>query len=352
MGTESVDNKCPSCNASIKFNPTTQNWKCEYCGMEYTVEDFEKKQSKEKKTSKKTDDSNIELEQYNCSNCGAIVVTDKETTATFCVYCGSTTIMKNRLEGTFKPDKLIPFKTTKQDAIEEFKKCVKRQWFAPKTFSDEQNIQKITGVYVPFWLYDSGATGSIVAACTRSVSHTSGNYRTTTTSHYICDRSGEMTFTDVPADASSKFDDAIMDSIEPYDYKDFVPFNRSYLSGFLAEKYNQTQEEVYKRAEERIKNSFVRSLENTITGYGTRVVTSSTVNLTKGDVEYALLPVWMLNVKYKDKMHTFAMNGQTKKCVGNVPIDFGKLVRKTSICLGLSFIIGAAIRVLIGLGSL
>ena len=116
-----IDNKCPSCGANVKFNPTTQKWDCEYCGNSYEIGEFEKQQEKETK-----ENLDFEIDEYTCPNCGATVVTDANTVATHCVYCGNTTIMKNRLQGEFKPDKLIPFKTTKEEAIEEFKKNVKK----------------------------------------------------------------------------------------------------------------------------------------------------------------------------------------------------------------------------------
>ena len=109
-----IDNKCPSCGANVKFNPTTQKWDCEYCGNSYEIGEFEKQQEKETK-----ENLDFEIDEYTCPNCGATVVTDANTVATHCVYCGNTTIMKNRLQGEFKPDKLIPFKTTKEEAIEE-----------------------------------------------------------------------------------------------------------------------------------------------------------------------------------------------------------------------------------------
>ena len=288
-----IDNKCQSCGANVKFNPTTQKWDCEYCGNSYEIGEFEKQQEKETK-----ENLDFEIDEYTCPNCGATVVTDANTVATHCVYCGNTTIMKNRLQGEFKPDKLIPFKTTKEEAIEEFKKNVKKKWFAPSDFHDEKNIEKITGVYIPFWLYDSQMNGNIQSRATQIRRWSSGNYDYTETSTFRCTRSGELEIEDLPVDSSTKFKDEIMDSIEPYNYSEFKPFNRSYLT-----------------------------------------VDNSDVNINSGEVEYALLPVWMLNIKFKEKMYTFAMNGQTKKVVGTVPMDSGKVIKKGILFFGISFIL-------------
>ena len=329
-----ADNKCPSCGANVKFNPTTQKWDCEYCGSSYDISEFEKQQEKEV-----NENIGIEIDEYTCPNCGAKVVTDANTVATHCVYCGNTTIMKNRLQGEFKPDKLIPFKTTKEEAIEEFKKNVKKRWFAPAEFHNENNIEKITGVYIPFWLYDSRMTGNIQARTTKTRCWSSGDYDYTETSKFRCMRSGELEIQDLPVDGSTKFEDEIMDSIEPYNYQEFKPFNRSYLSGFFAEKYDLNKDEVYDRAKQRMENTIVNELKSTIKGYDSVTIDNSNINISNGEVEYALLPVWMLNIKFNEKMYTFAMNGQTKKVVGSVPIDKGKVIKKCIFFWGIGFII-------------
>lgn len=339
-----VDNKCPSCGANIKFDPTLQKWKCEYCGMSYDVDTFEKQQSKES-----NEDIDINIDEYSCPNCGATVVTDENTVATHCVYCGNTAIMKNRLQGEFKPDKLIPFATKKEDAINEFQKNVKKRWFSPPDFHNKENIEKITGVYIPFWLYDGKTTGDITATAESIRRWTSGNYRYTETSIYNCIRSGELEITDLPVDGSTKFEDEIMDSIEPYDYSKFIPFNRSYLSGFLAEKYDLTQDAVYERAKTRMENTTVNELKRTITGYNTVSVNSSNINIQKGEVEYALLPVWMLNIKYKEKMYTFAMNGQTKQVVGKVPVCINKVIKKGLLFFGIGFVLAFLYNIIRGM---
>lgn len=329
-----ADNKCPSCGANVKFNPTTQKWDCEYCGSSYDISEFEKQQEKEV-----NENIGIEIDEYTCPNCGAKIVTDANTVATHCVYCGNTTIMKNRLQGEFKPDKLIPFKTTKEEAIEEFKKNVKKRWFAPSEFHNENNIEKITGVYIPFWLYDSRMTGNIQARTTKTRCWSSGDYDYTETSKFRCMRSGELEIQDLPVDGSTKFEDEIMDSIEPYNYQEFKTFNRSYLSGFFAEKYDLNKDEVYDRAKQRMENTIVNELKSTIKGYDSVTIDNSNINISNGEVEYALLPVWMLNIKFNEKMYTFAMNGQTKKVVGSVPIDKGKVIKKCILFWGIGFII-------------
>lgn len=331
-----VDNKCPTCGANIKFNPTTQNWVCEYCGVAYDVTDLKKLQAKETKKSEKQNNNNIT--EYQCPNCGAIVITDENTVATHCVYCGNTAIMKNRLQGEFKPDKLIPFKATKEEAIKAFQKNVKKRWFAPSTFHNKENIEKISGVYIPFWLYDSEIYGEISANATKVYSWSDNDYYYTETEYYKCTRNGILKIKGLPVDGSTKFKDAIMDSIEPYDYKEFVPFDKSYLSGFLAEKYDLTSDDVYERAKKRIENTMNSKLNGTFSMYSTVNVKNKKIDIRKVETEYALLPLWMLNIKFRGKLYQFAMNGQTKKIIGEVPVSFKKMFLKGTLCFIISAI--------------
>ena len=157
---KTVDHKCPSCNASINYNPKDKNWVCEYCGSKFTLEElkaneekYEHTDVKDSKELKSEENDNVVMDEYHCQDCGAQIVADKNTAATFCVYCKNTAILKSRLTDKFEPSKIIPFSKTKEDAIETFKSVVKGRFLMPKEFSDPKNIQELTGVYIPFWLY-------------------------------------------------------------------------------------------------------------------------------------------------------------------------------------------------------
>lgn len=329
---EVLNHECPSCSANISFNPKTQRWDCEYCGASYGIEDFERYESEMQKKAKSTNadfSDKVDMDEYQCQNCGAKIVTDQNTTATSCVYCGSTAIIKGRLQGKFQPEKLIPFENIKEDAINTFYTFAKKKWFAPKNFYDKTNIEKVQGVYIPFWLYDCDTNGKINASAQRITSWTTGNYRYTKTDYFSVDRAGSMSFQRIPADGSTKFDDTIMDSIEPYNYEHLTDFSPSYLSGFLAEKYDVGEEESFNRVYDRAKTSTIQELKDSIVSYSSVQVTADNIQVQKNKSEYVLLPVWLLNIKYKDKMYQFAMNGQSGKMVGNVPISVGKLVWKS-----------------------
>jgi len=314
-----LDHKCPKCDAVLKFNIEGQNFKCEYCRSEFNLEDLNVDKLSE-------ENSDVQIDVYTCSNCGAEIIADINTSATSCIYCKNTAILKNKLEGIFNPDYLIPFKTTKQDAVSAFKKLSKGKWLMPKQFNLKRNIKDISGIYVPFWVYSYDSTGVIETESEKLSTWTSDGYRYTKTDKYKCIRGGNISFENIPVDGSKKFQNDIMNSIEPYDYKDLKKFNYSYLSGFLSEKYDITKEESKIEAINRTKNSFIDQMKKDIKFYDNVRVVDNSINLYNEKSFYVLLPVWLLNIKYKNKIYTFAMNGQTGKIVGDIPIDIKKAV--------------------------
>ena len=267
------------------------------------------------------------MRAYNCPSCGAQLISDANTAATRCPYCGNPTVVPAQFEGSLKPDYVIPFKLIKEDAVKELKNFYKGKPFLPKAFTESNHIEEIKGVYVPFWLYDGTVDAHLRGSATTSSSYETDDEIVTTTRHFRIERDETVEFQKVPADGSSKMPDDFMDSIEPFDYKDLVPFQMSYLPGYLADKYDVSIEEDAERVNQRIKNTTISLLEETVTGYQTYVSDKTNTTITPGTVHYAFLPVWLLSTQYQGKNYLFAMNGQTGKMIGDdLPIDKTKMI--------------------------
>ena len=329
--------KCPACNASISFNPKLQKFKCDYCGAEFTIEDIKANASKKEKEEVK--ENNEDYVQFRCESCGAEVVTDSQTTATFCVYCGNTVVLKEKVEGTFKPDYIIPFSKTKEEAVEAFKNVTKGKPLTPKLFNDEKNIEKIRGVYIPFFMYDFLVNGELRMSGTRIKTWTRGRTHYTQTDIYNIFRKGSMVFDKVPSDASTRFDDDMMETIEPFKYEALVPFEKAFLSGFLAERYDEKEETVVNKTSNRAKTTTRDIMFADPKMYSSKVIQGETFNVEVQNKYYALLPVWMVNVKYNNKPYLFAMNGQTGEFIGNLPTDPKKVVLYFILIFVITFLV-------------
>ena len=354
MPTQVTNYQCPGCTGPLHFVGSSGKLECDYCGASYDVAEIEAlyaekeekaaaaQQAAEEKaaagkeasadggdwdTSGFSDDWGAEADKmkaYCCPSCGAELICDDTTAATSCPYCGNPTVVPGQFSGALKPDFVIPFKLSKEDAVAALKNHYKGKPLLPKAFTNGNHIEEVKGVYVPFWMFDGRAEGHVEYEGLISHVHTEGDYEVTTTEHYDVRRGGSIAFEKVPVDASSKMPDDHMDSIEPFDYSDLKPFSTAYLPGYLADKYDVSADECSKRADERAVNTAVSLMAESVMGYTTCVEENKNVSVRRGKVSYALMPVWMLSTKWNGKNYLFAMNGQTGRLIGDLPISKGK----------------------------
>ena len=296
-----------------------------------------------------TDADADNMRAYNCPSCGAQLMVDQVTAVTSCPYCGNNTVVPGQLSDVLKPDYVIPFKLDKNDAIAALKDYYRGKVLLPNAFTEENHIEEIQGVYVPFWLYSGTGEGEVVMNGRNIRTWSDSKNMYTETDHYLLTRAGSMQFHHVPVDGSTKMPDAHMDAIEPFDYSEMVPFSVAYLPGYLTDRYDQDAKMCEKRATGRVDNTVEAELQASASGYMEIDVASAKSELKVEQVVYALLPVWMLHTKWNGQDYLFAMNGQTGNLVGDLPIDNGKLVRRFLLFLvPLLVIIAAAILFLFG----
>jgi DNA-directed RNA polymerase subunit RPC12/RpoP len=339
---EILEYKCPCCGGAIRFDSSIQKMKCPYCDTEFdldTLREFEEEYIEQDRNpawhedtvdqSEETlgSDTQGDLVSYQCENCGGEIVADRTMAASSCPYCGNPVIVMKQLSGMLRPDVVIPFKLDQKTAEDNLRNHLRGKVLLPKLFKSENRIKEIKGVYVPFWLYDCKANADITCRATRTRIWRERDYECRETSHFLVKRSGSIGFEGVPVDGSTRMDDALMQSIEPFQYEDAVPFQTAYLAGYLADRYDQNAQECAPVANERMRQSTVNSFMSTIVGYETCVPEHTDIRLQNGKITYALLPVWILNTMYKGKRYTFAMNGQTGRFVGNLPVDRGRALR-------------------------
>ena len=330
--TNILEYECPCCGASLSFGADTQQMTCQYCDNTFeldTLKAFRESNAQVEPQAEQWDspnnaqwssDDQTVVTTYTCQSCGGELITDDQTAATFCPYCGNATILPGRLSGGVKPDGVIPFQTTKEDAQKAFAELCKGKPLLPKDFAAKHRLEKISGIYVPFWLYECESGFDARYKATRVHHWSDANYNYTRTEHFLLSRTAEAGFLNIPMDGSSKMDDAVMESIEPYDFSKLTDFDTAYLSGYLADKYDVASEQGHERVRQRVSNTMDDEIASTLVGYSTAIPTTKNVTVKHGKAKYVLLPVWMLYTKYQGKDYLFAMNGQTGKMTGTFPI--------------------------------
>ena len=370
MPTQVTNYQCPACTGPLHYSAKSGKLECDYCGSSFDVAEIEAlyarkeaeaavaKQEAEAAAAKQAADAKAEAAQaakdeaaeaaaasggwdtsdlsrdwgaeadglrvYSCPSCGAELICDQSTAATACPYCGNPAIVPGQFSGALRPDYILPFRLSKDDAVQALRAHYKGKPFLPRSFTSANHIEQIQGVYVPFWLFDGGAEGAASYRASNTNVYETGDYEITETRHYHVVRAGSLAFEKIPVDASSKMPDDHMDSIEPFDYTQLRPFSTAYLPGYLADKYDVTIDDSRDRADTRCRETLAQALRDTVTGYGACVTEREDIALRRGKVHYALLPVWMLSTKWHGQDFLFAMNGQTGKLVGDLPTDRGR----------------------------
>ena len=363
--------KCPECGGPLEWNAGVQKMKCPYCDSEFTVEALEaiigtkeedkaeeeaaaaKEEAAQASGSQTSASEGVEsnfdsvswednheyfsesetagMKIYGCDSCGAQIIAPETQGSMTCPYCNNNVVMVGQFAGDLKPDYIIPFKLDKEAAKAALKRHVSSRKFVPKIFSEKNHIDEIKAIYVPYWLFSASADVNATFNATKIKTRRRGRTEYTDTEHYVLERGGTMDFEHVPADASRNIADDLMESIEPFDFKDAVPFNAAYLAGFLADRYDVTMDECKQTAFSRMENSARTAFKGLNGGYSSVSPIRYHIDFKKGTTDYALYPVWILNTSWNGGKYLFAMNGQTGKFVGDLPLDKGAYYKRWAL---------------------
>lgn len=349
--------KCPNCDGELIFDPATQKYKCEYCNSLFSQEELDAMKpaaAAEPEDAGATaggtgaEDAGAEHGReaesgeavcYTCPSCGAEIVTDATTAATFCYYCHNPVVLGGRLEGKFLPNKVIPFDVTKEAAVKGFLDYVGKKKFVPKAFFNKKQIESMMGVYFPYWLYDVKLDGKLQGSAHNIRVWRAGDIEYTETKHYAVEREGEISLRNLPENALQKANVKLASGVMPYEFDRMKDFNMGYLSGFMAERRDVEQAAVQNKMQSEMRESAEKLLRETVSGYNSVSVQSTNFVPRKENWSYVLLPVWTITYKGHDgKVYYYSMNGQTGKVCGELPVDQKKLVL-TSILAGLGVLI-------------
>ena len=326
--------KCKNCGGNAVYSPEKKMIVCPFCDSENSYT------RKDKETS-----YGLEV----CPECGGTIPVEQYDSAMKCPYCDNSVIFNERVEGEYLPKFLIPFELGKEKTKSLIRDKFKKYTFAPADFLSEVRLDSMQGIYVPFWFYDYNTNAYYSAEGTKVRSWSSGSYRYTETSYYNVVRDMNIAFEKLPADASIKMPDAVMDLMEPYDYSKLTEFQPEYLSGFNAEYYNMPADEIENRAKKKMEEDASAIVRSTVSGYVTLTKTNQNINVLDRKTNYGLMPVWRYVYQYKNQDYPFYVNGETGKIIGTVPLSKGKVWAYSLTLWFLLTVLAASINGILGL---
>ena len=330
--------KCPCCGGSLQFDDKSQNIVCPYCDSQFTPEslkDYTDELASQPQEDTSWDESMVEaytseemkgMKIYTCNSCGGEIICEETTSSTCCPYCNNNMVVSKEVSGDLKPNLINPFKKDKVFAVDAFKKFLLKKPLLPGSFSKTNTIEETKSLYVPFWVFDADVTGKVRFKGETTKTWEDANYRYRETRYYSLVRGGGVGFEHVPVDGSKKMEDQLMESIEPYTWSETKEFNVAYLAGYSADRYDVSKEETFGRATERFRQGTAEAFRRDIHGYNNVTVEDSNLQFNNTETRYVLYPVWLLNVKWKEKNYRFGLNGETGKIAGNLPISVSKSI--------------------------
>ncbi|MGX7245723.1 TFIIB-type zinc ribbon-containing protein [Enterococcus quebecensis] len=367
--TDTFTHKCPNCGGPLLFDPKDQKFHCEYCLSIFTEEevtayenaqrdahleddstqlnkeeltftaesqvdqmtDEEKSSFKEATGANENAEDSLEgvMEIFNCPSCGAQIVTEATTAATYCYYCHNPVVLSGRLSGQFLPEKVLPFAVEKEEAIEKFLAWTKKKWFIPKDFFNKEQIDKLTGVYFPYWVVNAEVDGQMNALGTTIRIWRIGDIEYTETKQFDVERQGKIAFKELIKNALSKnVQQKMVEAVQPFQIDKAVPFKSQYLAGFQAEKRDIEYEAIKNTVESELNDYSESLLRDTASGYTTLTNLRTDISLESEKNQYMLLPIWLVTYRSNEqskKVYYYAMNGQTGKVSGILPISYKRL---------------------------
>ncbi len=318
---------CSNCAGHLKYDIKTKKLLCESCGSDFPVGRIDesklfKKEDSSYSTTKQADDL-YSTYVFSCPQCGGEIRNDNNEAASFCLYCGASNVLEGRLSDEKKPDYILPFSIDKEQCKEIYRKFAKKKIFAPSDFMTEGKAEGFRGIYMPYWIYNIEQKGKISLKGEKT--RTKGDLKFY--EEYALTGDLDARYEGLMYDASSSFYDDYSQCISPFDMKEAVLFDSSYLAGFYADTYdvgdNVYTEEALKIVNDityndHVKNSFKAVKPNTPKDL------TQTLNSDAYDKKSALLPVWFMSVRYKDRMLYSAINGQTGEIASDIPISITK----------------------------
>lgn len=277
---------------------------------------------------------------FRCDQCGAEVATDPDQRSYVCPFCDSTYVVEYDPEMTNRqaPEFVIGFTITREEAEAKY-----RQWmaegglFRPGDLRQAASIEKLKGVYLPFWNF------SMLAQSTWSASIGEHWYRTET--YTTVDKDGErQTHTRVVQETewwplsgrhhryysgylvsgSRGLSQRDADRVKPFQLPALSRYEPKYLAGWLAEEYSIDRDAALRVCQEEFYRQEQRNVGQFLPGDTHRSLQVET-RFAHVNSDLCLLPIYVFSYRYQDQVYRFLVNGQTGRVAGDKPLSWPRI---------------------------
>jgi DNA-directed RNA polymerase subunit RPC12/RpoP len=286
------------------------------------------------------------LMSFKCTGCGAEVTINTESTMTArCHWCRHVFGVNEQVANGAVPDAVLPFRISKDDAVARIRQFVdKRRLFALKAFKEQFTPENVVGVYLPYMIVDSNVSASVAGKGeikTREYTRGTGDKKQTyyDADVYQVERHVDFTVDDLTLESSAERGNLdarantnnIINTILPFDTKNALKWNASFLTGFTSEKRNLDVEKLRPRLEDQLLSIARAEVEDSVRRY-TRGVRWEKERLDVHGTRWVsmYLPVWLYSYHQPGKnggmLHYIAVNGRTGETMGSVPVQQWKML--------------------------
>lgn len=333
---------CKNCGAKLTFAPGTDSLECHFCGTMNEIdvdEDARKEALQELDLNTYLNEAagtapKIEVTTVKCDTCGAETTFDPNIVSSECDFCGSPLVSEEaHTSQVIAPKAMLPFKITKTDAYDAYKKWIKKLWFAPNALKKQaRQSEDLVGIYTPYWTYDANTRTSYTGQRgdnyqTTETYYQDGQQKTrTVTKTRWTHASGRVSrfFDDVMVPASNSLPRKYVDKLEPWDLQNMLPYDTKYLSGFKSETYQVDLSVGFDMAKKKMEPEIRSDIRRDIGGDQQRISTMNTQYF-ETTFKHILLPIWLSAYKYKDKVYRFMINARTGEVQGERPWSWIKI---------------------------
>ncbi|HHU80075.1 MAG TPA: TFIIB-type zinc ribbon-containing protein [Acholeplasmataceae bacterium] len=327
--------KCPGCGSNMFYDPDHETLSCDYCGSQIAIDGQTNVNELDLFTASDDDNSwEAETKVVHCDNCGANTVVDINDIARVCPFCGSPSVGSSDERAGMKPTSVVPFKVSRDEALNKYTSWIKRKTYVPKTVKNELPNPIFNGIYLPTWTYDANTISSYKGRFGEHYVTTVGsgkNRRTVTrTRYYYVNGTISRTYDDILISGSTRLEQKRLDKISPFNTNVSKEYDKRYLAGFSAEHYTinvrSGWDTAKKRIEEDIRSSIIRKYRPDVVSY--LHIKTHYENIT---YKYVLVPLWLCTYKYNNKEYGFMVNGENGKITGKYPISIPKVLLTIAI---------------------